>query len=170
MASVRIVLLALLAAIAYGILHDQVTARVSVEYFTIGHPPVFGTDDPTLLALGWGVLATWWVGLPLGVALAVAARAGRRPALDARDLFPTVLRLLAAMAAASLAAGVLGYALAASGRIRLPGMFAERIPADRRIPFLADLWAHNAAYLVGIVGGIVVCVRTFRRRKEGGRP
>src|SRR5436190_782619 len=50
------------AAIVYGVVHDQVTARVCVEYFTIGHPPVFGTDDPTLLGLGWGVIATWWVG------------------------------------------------------------------------------------------------------------
>jgi hypothetical protein len=32
----KIIMLCLLAAIAYGILHDQVTARVRVEYFTIG--------------------------------------------------------------------------------------------------------------------------------------
>ena len=25
---------------------------------------MFHTDSPTLLALGWGVIATWWVGLP----------------------------------------------------------------------------------------------------------
>jgi hypothetical protein len=28
---------------------------VCVEYFTIGHQPIFHTDDPTLLAFGWGV-------------------------------------------------------------------------------------------------------------------
>ena len=53
----RIVLLSIASAIGYGILHDQVTARVCVEYFTIGHPPVFSTDSPTLLALGWGTIA-----------------------------------------------------------------------------------------------------------------
>ena len=52
--TVKIVLLCIAAAVVYGILHDQVTARVCVEYFTIGHPPVFNTDSPTLLALGWG--------------------------------------------------------------------------------------------------------------------
>jgi hypothetical protein len=57
--SLKIILLCIVAAIVYGILHDQVTARVCVEYFTIGHPPIFHTDDPTLLALGWGVIATW---------------------------------------------------------------------------------------------------------------
>ena len=33
--------LCILSAIFYGVLHDQVTARVCVEYFTIGHPPIF---------------------------------------------------------------------------------------------------------------------------------
>src|ERR1044071_7564566 len=37
----RIVALALGAAILNGVLHDQVTARICVEYFTIGHPPLF---------------------------------------------------------------------------------------------------------------------------------
>ena len=74
-----IILSSVFASIVYGILHDQVTARVCVEYFTIGHPPVFNTNDPTLLAIGWGIIATWWVGLILGIPLAVAARAGNRP-------------------------------------------------------------------------------------------
>ena len=86
MERIRIVLLALFAAICYGIVHDQVTARVCLEYFTIGHPPLFSTTSPTLLALGWGVVATWWVGLPLGLLLAVAARGGQRPPLSAADL------------------------------------------------------------------------------------
>jgi len=34
----------ILAAVFYGILHDQITARICVEYFTIGHPIVFGTE------------------------------------------------------------------------------------------------------------------------------
>lgn len=57
---VGIIALALLAGITYGILHDQVTARVCVEYFTIGHPKIFPTTSPTLLAIGWGIVATWW--------------------------------------------------------------------------------------------------------------
>ncbi|MBV8223051.1 MAG: hypothetical protein JO293_06785, partial [Candidatus Eremiobacteraeota bacterium] len=77
MEGARIWVLCIAAAVLYGELHDQITARVCVEYFTIGHPPLFPTDDPTLLGLGWGVVATWWVGLVLGAGLAVAARAGR---------------------------------------------------------------------------------------------
>ena len=62
---VAIVALALFAGIAYSILHDQVTARVCVEYFTVGHPRIFPTESPTLLAIGWGIVATWWFALPL---------------------------------------------------------------------------------------------------------
>jgi hypothetical protein len=89
-----IVVLCVLAAVTYGILHDQVTARVCVEYFTIGHPPIFGTDDPTLLALGWGVLATWWVGVMLGVPLAVVARLGKRPKRSAVSMVRPLVVLM----------------------------------------------------------------------------
>jgi len=51
MEAAKIVLLSMASAITYGIIHDQVTARICVEYFTIGHPPIFGTEDPTLLVL-----------------------------------------------------------------------------------------------------------------------
>ena len=51
MEAVKIGILCIAVAVVYGILHDQVTARVCVEYFTIGHPPMFPTNSPTLL--GW---------------------------------------------------------------------------------------------------------------------
>ena len=54
MESAKILILSVAAAIAYGIVHDQVTAHLCVEYFTIGHPPVFPTQNPTLLAFAQG--------------------------------------------------------------------------------------------------------------------
>jgi len=108
----RIVGLGLGAAIAYGILHDQITARICVEYFTVGHPPLISSTSPTLLALAWGVVATWWVGLPLGLALAVAARAGRRPKTNAAAVAPRVIKLLVVMASCGFVAGLAGFLLA----------------------------------------------------------
>jgi hypothetical protein len=92
MESVKIVLLCIGAAVCYGIMHDQVTARVCVEYFTIGHPPVFKTDSPTLLALGWAIIATWWVGLILSVPTAVVLRVDSLPKYQAVDLVPSARR------------------------------------------------------------------------------
>lgn len=158
------ILLSIAAAVCYGVVHDQITARICVEYFTIGHPPVFGTENPTLLGIGWGILATWWVGLFLGIPLAMAARCGSRPPRSVRSLIAPVGTLLLCMACCALMAGATGYKLAATGRISLNGRLAELVPADRQVRFLSDLWAHNASYLSGFAGGIVLTARVWRSR------
>jgi hypothetical protein len=165
--TLRIIGFCIAAAIAYGVIHDQVTARVCVEYFTIGHPPLIPSESPTLLALAWGVVATWWVGLPLGILLAIAARTGRAPAFTVSQVRGSVLRLLLVMAACALCAGVVGYLLAGAELIALPDDLADRVPPEAHHRFLADLWAHSASYAVGAIGGLVVVYRTFRRRGEG---
>jgi hypothetical protein len=109
MHALRIIALCVAAAVTYGVLHDQITSRVCVEYFTVGHPPVFGTEDPTLLALGW--------------------------------------------------------ALASAGAVVLVEPLASRVPREKHAAFLADLWAHSASYLIGFVGGLLVCVRVWRSRR-----
>ncbi|MCC2672201.1 MAG: hypothetical protein K0Q72_4673 [Armatimonadetes bacterium] len=156
----------ILAAVAYGIAHDQITARVCVEYFTIGHANVFGTESPTLLALGWGIIATWWVGLMLGIPLAIAARFGSRPKLVVRELHRPLGRLLLWMGGTAIVAGVVGYALARSGVIWLEPSLATEISPDRHARFQADAFAHEASYLVGFIGGLVVCRSTWLRRKR----
>jgi hypothetical protein len=164
--SVRIIFLSIAAAIIYGILHDQITARVCVEYFTIGHPQLFivPTDNPTLLGIGWGIVATWWVGLPLGIMLAIAAQAGSRTKCSARSLVLPIGKLLSVMAICALAAGIVGWFLARARLFVLVEPLAQRVPTEKHIAFLADLWAHNASYLVGIIGGVVLVVRTWRSR------
>lgn len=155
------------AAMLYGVLHDQVTARVCVEYFTVGHPPIFNTQDPTLLGLGWGILATWWVGLLLGIPLALAARVGHRPQRNVGSLLRPIAGLLATMAVGALAAGLVGGLLASHGLVYLTGPLAYELPPPKHVPFLADLWAHSASYLTGFVGGIVIIVQVWRSRGRG---
>jgi hypothetical protein len=164
MQSILIVLMCSAAAVVYGIIRDQVTARVCLEYFTVGHPPVFGTDNPTLLGIGWGIIATWWVGLLLGLPLAVAARAGARPRRSVRSLIRPVVWLMAVMAVCALIAGCLSWILAEYGAVYLIGPIARDLPVDRDVPFLADMWAHSASYLAGLIGGIVVIANAWRRR------
>jgi hypothetical protein len=162
--SVGIIVMCVTAAVGYGIIHDQVTARICVEYFTVGHPSVFGTEDPTLLGIGWGIIATWWVGLLLGVLLSQAARAGSRPQRSALSLLRPILGLLAVMAICAAAAGLVGWMLASISAVHLVGPIAQRLPAEKHAPFLADLWAHSASYLVGLVGGVIVMMLVWRSR------
>lgn len=166
MQAIAIILLCVLASVAYGITHDQVTARICLEYFTIGHPPVFATTDPTLLGIGWGVLATWWVGLLLGIPMAVVARLGRRPKRDAASLIKPLSVLLGTMAVLALIAGLIGRALASHGMVVLIEPLASRVPRERHVAFLGVLWAHSASYLAGLAGGIAVMVLVWRSRHQ----
>lgn len=161
----KIILLCILAAVSYGMIHDQITARICIEYFTVAHPPVFSTESPTLLGLGWGIIATWWIGLFLGVPLALVARSGRRTKLTARQLVRPISWLLIAMATLAFAAGLVGYILAARGTVRIPDFLADAIPPGHHVRFMADWWAHSASYLVGFVGGVVLIMCSWQRRK-----
>jgi len=154
-----IIFLSILASVIYGIIHDQITARICVEYFTIGHPPVFDTADPTLLALGWGTIATWWVGLILGVLLAIAARMGSWPRLSASQLVRPLGMMLAIVGILAAVAGLIGHYFAVRQWVVLVEPLASQIPADKQIPFITDLWMHLASYIFGFLGGIVLCIR-----------
>lgn len=161
----RIVALCVGAAVAYGVVHDQMTARVCLEYFTVGHGWETDWTSPTLIALRWGVLATWWVGLLLGLPLALVAQAGRLPTVAARDLVRPIGVLLGVMAALALLAGITGYVSARMGWLWLLPPMAERVAPARHARFLADLWAHNASYLSGFLGGNVLLGWAWRRRR-----
>ncbi|WP_213981085.1 hypothetical protein [Sphingomonas sp. dw_22] len=158
-------LFATLAAITYGILHDQVTAHLCVEYFSIAHPPVFPTESPFLLALGWGIIATWWVGLPLGIGLAAAARLGKRPKLGIKALWKPIVLLMLGSAAAATLSGVTGAVLFANGLTPVPGGWDTVIPPAKHVAFTADAWAHSASYGFGLIGGLFLIVQTFHRRR-----
>ena len=171
MESLKIILLCILSAVVYGILHDQITARVCVEYFTIGHPPIFHTASPTLLGLGWGVIATWWVGAFLGILAAVAARVGGLPKAAATELIRPLAVLMAMAAIAALISGITGFFAARTFGVWLPMSLVARLPEAKLNAFQADLWAHLASYAVGFIGGFAVCIwlLILRWRKERAR-
>jgi hypothetical protein len=107
------------------------------------------------------MIATWWVGLLLGIPVAIAARAGALPKLTARQLVRPLTITLMLMAICALAAGIAGHAAATGGRVvlDLPG-----VPPDHEAIFIADYWAHLASYGSGFVGGIVLCVWVLIQR------
>lgn len=168
----KIILLCIAAAVVYGVVHDQITARVCVEYFTIGHPDIFQTDSPTLLGLGWGIIATWWAGVLIGIPLAVASRIGPHPKRDAGSLVVPITKLLGIMACCAAVAGLIGFSLAMLHLVKLFGPIARSIPLEKHPYFIADLWAHLASYFTGFVGGIVFATKVWwsRRSDLTGRP
>lgn len=164
--SLKIILLCIAAAIVYGVCHDMITTRICLEYFTVFHPPVWGgATDPTILALTWGVLATWWVGLILSIPAVMLARGGNGPQLTARDLIRPIGYLLLTMAIGSLLAGLTAWFLGSTGAIRTNPDFARLMRREAELGFLIDAWAHLAAYAFGFFGGMTVCIWIWWRRR-----
>jgi len=163
---VKILITCIAAAILYGVVHDQFTARICVEYFTVFHPPVFATQSPTLLGIGWGIIATWWVGAALGLLLGLAARAGSRPKLAAATLLRPIGKLLLVMAVCAAISGLTGFLLARRGLIVPPEFVLKNLAPSAGPQFMTDWWAHSASYAVGFFGGIILCVTQYLRRKR----
>jgi len=163
----RIVVACTLAAVGYGILHDLITAHVCVEYFTEWHPQIVSSRNPVVLALVWGVVATWWVGALLGVLLAVVARAGSRyPKLALSQLARPITYVLGITGVAALALGLAGYwSVCAWGAP--PFVPPADAVSDRR-PCCAVAIAHSASYGVGFLASVGVCIWVIRRRVRGG--
>ncbi len=157
------------AAVAYGLVHDQITARICVEYFTIGHPRIIDSTSPMILGIAWGVIATWWVGLILGLPLGLAARVGSWPQLTVQSLVRPIFRLLEVMVAGACLAGLLGWQLASRGIVLLSGYRAVAVPASKHVAFQTVWFAHLASYSFGLLGGIVVIILSGVRRYRMSR-
>jgi hypothetical protein len=163
---IQIVGMCVIAAVVYGILHDQVTARLCVEYFTVAHARLIDSTDPTVLAFFWGTVATWWVGLPLGAGLAVAYCCRPRKTHPKRLIKP-LARLLGVMAGCALFAGIVGYIGNRRGWWVVPDGLAWQVPLERHAYFMADAFSHLASYLTGFLGGLTVIYRAARGKYIG---
>jgi len=166
MENFKIVGLGVVASVAYGIVHDMITAHLCIEYFTYEHPMLVPTDSPVLLALVWGVVATWWVGAFLGLLLAAAARWGRYQPLTARELLPLVVRLFVFVGVCAFVAGASGYWISQLGEFHRYHFNPKWATADQTPRYWAVAFAHTASYAVGGVGGVWLAIKSWLWRKQ----
>jgi len=156
----------ILLAVAYGIVHDQITARICIEYFTVWHPPLVTEPNPTLVGLVWGVVATWWVGAILGALLAFAATAGARiPATLGQVRRSMAILLVVSGACAALT----GLIVAKSGFVAPSFIAGPEITAlgmEKLRTFSICLAVHNVSYNVAFVGALVAAFLLFRSRPK----
>lgn len=166
----KIWLVCIVVAICYGIVHDQITVRLCLEYFTIGHRPLVPTSNPTLLALAWGVVATWWLGAILGLPTMLVMRVGKRPAWAVQKLYRPLLIYLDSVGLAASIFSLVGYLLARNDIIRLPKNMANKLPESALDPFIALGWAHSTSYAGGLIGACILWVWIWRQRRAGSPP
>ena len=164
----KIILASILLSITYGITHDLITTQISIEYFTIGHPIIIDTNSPILLALVWGTIATWWVGLIIGILISFSSRLGSKPKLNFKDVFKPILKLITVMFAGALLGGLIGYITSINQIFTLVPRLAKQIDPSKHHLFLTAGWAHTSSYIIGFVGGITLCVKIILRRSKNG--
>jgi hypothetical protein len=162
----------IVAMAGYGMVQDQFSVRMSPEYFTVGHPPIEGLHDPTLLGVAWGFLGGWWGGMLMGISLGLTATLGRAPRLTVREVLPGVGWLLLAIAGGTLLAGGSAWYNGGITQVRLGGGFAEAVPAAGHRAFLTVACAHLGTYLTAGAGTAVLCLHAarLRRGKAAGAP
>jgi hypothetical protein len=171
-------LLCVVAAVGYGALNDQITSRISWEYFYYAKelskelgPEV--PPDPAALrraAAIVGAKAAWSAGLLIGVALLIANNPRQdRPRLSYRTLVGLLATILACAAACGAVFGVIGYRGGltwASEDFR--EMWQTNLFRPRR--FLCTWGVHLGGYLGALVGTAICVVYVLNARgREYGR-
>lgn len=155
-ASLAIIFGSIGLACALGLALDSVTAHVAVEYFTVYHPKVVESEDPWIMALIWGVIASWWFGLIAGAILAIVNARLKPPVLPKRVL-AVVARACAALWALMILVLVSVYALASLVPEAKRGPSFE---SDRRL--MAVAMAHQNEYVFSAIAIVVVGLRLRR--------
>lgn len=167
-----LVIAALLVAGVYGALHDQISYSVSSEYFTKFKYIQFGLVDapmPDRVKAGViGFLATWWMGVPIGLFVGAFGFLHR----PAKVMVDRTLKAFGIVACVALTVGIggliYGWFFASHDPADYHGWF---LPEDLEFPrnFLAVGQMHNFSYLGGVVGLVAGIVFQFLQRSPRGR-
>ncbi len=169
-----IILIATLVAGAFGAVHDQISYTVSEEYFTkfkfIQFQLVDSPMPDRMKAAVIGFLASWWMGIPIGLFVGAAGLVQR----GWRRMLRVSLCALAVVLVVTLACSVggLAYGLLKTRDINLAeyrGWFIpENVVSLRR--FLCAGYMHNASYLGGALGMIAAIAFQVLARMRASKP
>ncbi|MDR6968928.1 hypothetical protein J2X31_002954 [Flavobacterium arsenatis] len=149
---ILIILISIIIAGLYGILHDQITYTISNEYYTLFKFEQFGINewgiDNERVKVGIiGFLATWWVGFILGIIYAIVSLF-----LNSRKILRITIQSVFFNIGVTVIFGVIGYLYGA--------VFLEADELNWYIPeqttniqaFINVGSIHNFGYLGGLVG------------------
>lgn len=170
-ASVFIVslLLSVIIAIFYGIVHNQFTYTISDEFFTklmferFGFVQ-YGQDTPRLTASIIGAWSTWWMGLIAGFIFATISLFHS----DARQMIKSIKGATLVVLSTSLIFGLIGLCYGFLGFSRLNTSCCFPLEIHDVKNFIAVSEMHNFSYLGGAVGlllGIIWQIRAIKSDK-----
>jgi hypothetical protein len=157
-----LLVMAVLIAGTCGIIHDQITYSISSEYYTKFKFLQFGLVESQLpgrvkVALV-GFLASWWMGIPIGLLVGLLGFIHR----DHRRMFQVTFRSFVLVAGFTLAFGLAGLACGyyRTSTIHLRDYDYWFVPDNlvdlRR--FLCVGYMHNSSYLGGAASIVVAWI------------
>lgn len=168
------VFIAVVAAVIYGIVNNQVTVTISPEYFSVFKRGQFAPmlEKYNLLnaplrvqAALIGILATWWFGLFLGIMLGISSMIGRYAPLSTKRYMISLGFILAFTFCISAVFGLGAYV--AEPLIKPNGSYWRFLAdiKDVRSGFAVGWW-HNGAYLGALTGTFIGSFRAQIQRRQ----
>ena len=168
---ILIIILAPIIGGLYGILHDQLTYTISPEYYTkfkfyqfglmdLGNEAIFPT--PRLQVSVVGFMATWWMGLPIGLILGLVGLVHK----DSKIMFQTTIKAIIVTVIIAFATGLIGLAY---GKIYLADTGVNWWLPENLIDtknFIVVGSMHNFSYLGGLTGLIAGIIYSIRKKRK----
>lgn len=170
-----LILISCLLGGAYGILHDQLTYSIATEYYTKFKFLQFGFEEggseavllhPRIYVSVVGFLATWWMGLFIGIVLALLGFIHS----DARRMFTITVRAFFLTMLTAFLTGLTGLVY---GHFVLAGRRHEEfynwyIPdnLDDFDGFITVGSMHNFSYLGGVIGLILGMIYSISQKPK----
>ena len=143
-----------------GIALDLVTANVAVDYFLVHHPRIVASKSPWVLAIVWGVAASWWFGAIVGLLIATINH------VRSKSLPPIRILKWGMIAAAILWIVMIVILVAVL-------MISSTIPVDKRPAtfeydrrLVAVAMAHQYEYLFATIAATILGLMTWRVRSS----
>lgn len=148
------ILIATLLAGIYGALHDQITFTISSEYFTIYKFEQFGFQDwgnnnSRLTTALIGFLATWWVGLNIGIVQGLVGLIHKTPRLMFKYTFNSILITLGIAVLFGIFGGIIEILTGETD----PSCFPYEIQDCKSFFIVGSI--HNYGYLGGVIGAVL---------------
>ena len=173
----KFLILILIIAIApiigglYGILHDQLTYTISPEYYTkfkfyqfglmdMGNEAIF--PNPRIEVSAVGFMATWWMGLPIGLMLGLVGLIHK----DHRQMFKVTMKGVLITVIVAFVTGLIGLAY---GKLFLADKGVDWWLPENLIDtknFISVGSMHNFSYLGGLFGLIAGIIYSIKQKKK----
>lgn len=164
---ILIIIISIILASIYGILHNQISYSISSEYFTKFKFRQFnfyfmGQNQPRQTASLVGALSTWWFGLLLGLIIGTLGMIQKNLKIMWKSAIGAIIRTLGM----AIGIGIIGILI---GKFIISNLNINwNVPADLDDlkSFLTAGTMHNFSYFGGIIGLIYGIIYQLKLKKS----